>query len=126
MHYARLQRGQELSAPKRYSKGYTHHSGYRYVHKPSHPNASKCGQIAEHRFVMSEYLGRPLFEHENVHHKNGDRADNRLENLELWSHSQPNGQRVEDKLAWAKALIVQYQPGQDNNWDETYRPSMWG
>jgi hypothetical protein len=65
-------------------------------------------KIAEHRMVMQTALGRPLYPHESVHHINGDRADNRIENLELWSRSQPAGQRVEDKIAWALDLLTQY------------------
>ena len=73
------------------------------------PGADGAGHILEHRKVIQEFLGRPLLPTENVHHRNGDRTDNRLNNLELWNRSQPSGQRVEDKLAWARQLIAQYE-----------------
>lgn len=67
----------------------------------------------EHRLVMERLIGRKLLRTEQVHHINGDRSDNRPENLELWEHSQPSGQRIQDKLAWAYEIVARY--GDSNN-----------
>ena len=84
--------------------------GYVFIYKPEHPRAKKNGYIREHTVAMEEKLGRYLVKGESVHHMNGDRADNRPENLELWGTSQPFGQRIEDKIKWAQEILKMYAP----------------
>jgi hypothetical protein len=83
--------------------------GYVCIYKPEHENSKSNGYIREHRFIISEKLNRPLLKNENVHHKNGVKTDNRLENLELWSTYQPCGQRVIDKINWAREILKLYE-----------------
>lgn len=64
----------------------------------------------EHRVVMEQQIGRPLHPDETVHHRNGKRDDNRIQNLELWSSKHPKGQRVEDKVAFSIEMLRRYAP----------------
>ena len=65
--------------------------------------------VLEHRLVMESKMDRELFKDEVVHHINGVRSDNRIENLELWIISHPPGQRVEDVIKWAKEILKRYE-----------------
>ena len=104
-HYQRAQRcGDENYVPHMAPKGtgFINKAGYRIV------SDGNGGKIKEHRLVMEEYLDRKLLPHENVHHKNGIKSDNRIENLELWSTKQPRGKRVEDLVIYAKEILNLY------------------
>lgn len=99
-----------VNTPDGSRRAYRLKDGYVRIYWPEHPSANTRGNVLEHRFVMETMLGRPLTQSENVHHKNGHRDDNDEANLELWTKSQPPGQRVEDKIAWAVNFLKLYRP----------------
>jgi HNH endonuclease len=111
-HYQQLRQGKplrQLNQRKGWYKAAS--SGYVYVWDPNHPNAKRQGYVAEHTKVMAEILGRPLLPEEEVHHRNGQRDDNRPENLELWVRGrQPPGARVSDLVEEAVQVLRLYAP----------------
>lgn len=101
-HYWALYKHGDPAKRKPPSAGHLDSCGYRLVRVA--PNVWK----KEHRLVMEETLGRPLYPGESVHHINGVRTDNRPDNLELWVSTQPAGQRPEDLVKWAGEVLRRY------------------
>jgi hypothetical protein len=96
-----------------------HKAGYVMVRVPDHPRAGKSPYVFEHILVAEQILGRYLSPGESIHHRNGVRADNRPENLELWTTPQPSGIRVSDAIAWAVEILRRY-----TDWEPGAPPTM--
>jgi len=105
--WAKSRTGEKSTAWK---GGRTMKQGYVCVRHPDHPNAAKNGYVKEHILVMSQHLDRALVKGEMVHHKDGDRTNNDISNLELCRYGQPPGQRVDDLVKWAWDIINAYDP----------------
>jgi HNH endonuclease len=93
---------------KKSGEGYINRQGYLSYKIKDHPCADKNGRVQASHLVIYKNTGKILKKGESVHHKNGMRLDNRLENLEIWSTSQPAGQRVEDKIEWCIDFLSEY------------------
>lgn len=70
--------------------------GYVLIKSHGHPYARSNNYVSEHRLVMEKHLGRYLEPYEQVHHKDGNKANNVVSNLELWTRSHPSGKRIKD------------------------------
>jgi len=75
-----------FTIPDNYHPGFiSKQNGYIMLYRPNHPFANANGSVMEHRLEMEDILGRYLEPDEIIHHINGDKKDNRLENLQLMS-----------------------------------------
>ena len=83
-------------------------NGYICEYLPDHIQANKDGRVLQHRRIMAEHIGRRLESFENVHHIDGDKTNNDIQNLELWVKMQPSGQRVSDLIEFAKRILEKY------------------
>lgn len=108
-HYSQKRKGGELRPLRRngeWSQWRREPSGYVSRRRTISPGRRE-NQL-QHRYVMSEHLGRELKREESVHHKNGIRDDNRIENLELWPSKHLKGQRVQDLIRFALEVIHEW------------------
>lgn len=77
-----------ITVEDKFHKGFTISNGYRLIYAPEHHDANSKGYAREHRMVVEQDLGRQLNDDEVVHHKDGNKSNNSLDNLEVMTVKQ--------------------------------------
>ena len=80
--------------------------GYIAVYAPKHPNATSDGYVMEHILVMEKHIGRYVEKPEVVHHKNGNRKDNRIENLQLMTFKEHSAYHMVERWKKKKEALL--------------------
>lgn len=118
-HYARKRSGIDLTIPIREAKRpfgrgkWLVTGGYVVCIVPKGTIGAKgqrSNQMLEHRYVMQKHLGRPLLPKETIHHRDGNRHNNTLNNLELKSGKHGAGINIIDGISASLGWIERYEP----------------
>lgn len=113
MHYNRLKKRGEVGSPESENP-----PGRVWIQDGYRKTIVNGKHVLEHRLIMSQIIGRELTKEENVHHINGIRDDNSIDNLELWTTKQPKGKRVSDIIQFSLDILNIYGSNPEN-----FRPS---
>lgn len=100
-------RGYKSKSWKGGKRGASSSGTYIYIYAPDHPNTTKSGYVMEHRLVAERKIGRLIKDHEDIHHINGNKKDNRPENLEVLTrkeHSRMHFDAVKEVARLKKLL----------------------
>ena len=87
--------------------------GYIMRYEPEHPMASRRGRLFEHRWVMANHLGRPLLPDEIVHHRNGVKDDNRIDNLAVMTDAEHKLLHTAKRSRTERGTLM---PARDESW----------
>jgi hypothetical protein len=79
--------------------------GYIKILKKGYPMSDSKGYVYEHRYNMAKKIGRILTKEDVVHHINGVKTDNRIENLELLTHTEHKRRHVYEMLSKNKRYV---------------------